>query len=455
YVNPEDVVLQGYNNPDRCGVCLTNAIFALIVSSDLLMAEVRNIQTKDPLFISNFMVNVKRDPYLEDIQPLLPLITAGDLLRNKFIPTSEGKINQLSIFGFAGEYFLLKSYLRTICLNHRDKPIPPGNRLESCYDEIQQKKIVGYPYVAWRPILRDLFYPKQLTEIEFRFNKYQGATYFNEINFLSLIWVDDNESILKYKRLGRNFLYMINHPVNQRLKNYMEYNNLVPKHIALSSTSFPSRELHPFTYKIFFECLEKLKDNSTHVDRFVCPDLTIFYDFRGEKLPLNFNQANLEHSFMYRNRNLFYKVTGFTFLSLDVEENGIKFDVISRRHWYRDININSDEIIECETNMFLTLIEYITTVKQRLDLAAVAQQMENDLKYFMRNICFYQQETFRGPYALQVLPCHYLTVTRKNNKWIILNDDIVIHIEDEQLLWYAFKFEHVVSILLEKTEQPY
>ncbi|KAI3384324.1 hypothetical protein SNEBB_002494 [Seison nebaliae] len=447
--NPEDLVLQGYNNP--CGVCLTNAVFALIVSSNLLMAEVRTMETKDSEFIRNCMDNFQLDRYVQNAQPLLPPITAGDLLRDKFIPTSEGRINVPTVFGLAGEYYLLKGYLQRICLNRRDRLIPPGNRVESCYDEIQREKVATYPYQAWEPILKDLFHPRQFTQEEFRFNERQKATYFNQIDFLSLFWLEDHESILNYNRLPLDFLHMMNHPITHQLRNYMGENNLVPKHIAVNSETLPTKELHPLTYQNFFECLEQLNNNPHHAIQLVCPDLEIVYDRRGEKLPLNFNQANLEQSFIYEDRELVYKVTGITFVTLDVEENLINVDLMLKRHRLRVINFDNAEIRQCEANMFNNLMDYLTIVRQRLDLVALAQRLENDLRDFMQNICFYQQENFPIPIGRGRIACHFFTVTRKNNKWIILNDDFVTDIKDEELFWSAFKFEHVVSILLEKT----
>ncbi|KAI3384325.1 hypothetical protein SNEBB_002495 [Seison nebaliae] len=402
------------------------------------------------------MHNVQRDPYIEHRRPLLPLITAGDLLRDKFMTTKESRFSQPTIFGFAGEYYLLKSYLETVCLNQRTRPIPPGDIVDSCCHEIREQKVIGFPYEAWERILKDLFHPRQLTNEIFQFQEFENleATYFNEINFLSIFWLEDDESILNYNRLRQDFLHMMDRPVTQQLRNYMEENNLVPNHIAVNSQVLYTKELHPLTYQNFFECLEQLNGNSRHVNRFVCPDQKIVYDRRGEKLPLNFNQANLEHSFEYEDREIFYKVTGITFVSLGVEYNIENVNFILTRNRLRLINFDNAEIRQCEANMFNNLMDYLTIVRRRLDLVALAQRLENDLRDFMQNICFYQQESFRTPFEDHDVSCHYFTVTRKNNKWIILNDDIVIDIEDEQVFWSVFKFEHVVSILLDKIEEP-
>ncbi|KAI3388207.1 hypothetical protein SNEBB_006107 [Seison nebaliae] len=451
--NPEDVVLQGCNNPTRCGVCLPNAVFALIISSNLLMAEIRNMETKDSVFIRNFMHNVKRDPYIENRRPLLPLITAGDLLRDKFMTTKERRFSPPTTFGFAGEYYLLKSYLETVCLNRRSRPIPSGDIVESCCHEIREQKVMGFPYKAWERILKDLFHPRQSTEEIFKFQGLE-ATYYNEIDFLSIFWLEDHESILNYNRLPLNFLHMMDRSVTQQLRNYMENNNLEPKHIAINSETLLTKELHPLTYQNFFECLEQLNGNTRQVNRFFCENLEIVYDRRGEKLPLNFNQTNLEHIFHYEARELLYRVTGITFVSIDVEENRVNVDLMLGRHRLRVINLDKAEIRQCEANMFSNLMDYLTIVKRRLDLVALARTLENDLRDFMQNICFYQHENFPIPFDPSMVPCHFFSVTRKDNHWIILNDDIVINIEDEQVFWSVFKFEHVVSILLERTEKP-
>ncbi|KAI3378592.1 hypothetical protein SNEBB_002627 [Seison nebaliae] len=455
YEKPEDVVLHGFNNPLKCGVCLTNAIFALIVSSELLMAQVRTKETAKKSFITKFMKNVKQDPFLEKKPPVLPLITQGDLLRDKLLRTSKGKTTHSATFGFAGEYYLLKSYLETICLNKREKPIPPGNKIESCYIEIRDRKTSSYPYEAWELILNDLFYPSQLTKKNFEFQHFKEGTYYIDINFLSLFWMDDNQSILKYKRLPPNLLYMLNDPISRQLTNYMEHLNLVPKHIALNFEIDNPKELHPLTFKNFFQCLDKLKGGLNKVDRFVCDDLTVVYDNRGQKLPLNFNQANFGHSFMFKGKEIFYKITGITFVSLYVGGNHLKIQRISRYYASQNPNATNNDLIECETNMFFYLMEYITTVRRRYDLSTLALRLEHDLKSFMRKICYYQYEIFKIPYAEDEQSCHFFTVTRRNKKWIILNDDSIINIEDEEFFWSAFKFEHVASILLVKTDQPY
>ncbi|KAI3381722.1 hypothetical protein SNEBB_008098, partial [Seison nebaliae] len=411
YGKPEDVVLQGYNNPDDCGVCLTNAVFALIISSNLLMDEVRNMETKDPYFIRYFMLKVKRDPYLVNDKPVLPLINEGDLLRNTFIETNERRFSRRSTFGFAGEYYLLKSYLQTVCINDRVRPIPPGDTIESGCDEILETKIQGFPYDAWGPILKDLFLPRQLTEEKFEFPGLEvlQATYYNEIDFLSILWLEDNKPILDDNRLNPNFLHMMGRRYIPQLKDYIEDNSLVPKHIAINSENLLTKQLHPLTYQNFFECLEELNDSPRHVVRFVCPDLEIPYDRRGEKLPLNFNQANLQQSFFSEGRELFYKVTGITFLALGVDHNIENMDFILRRNILQVINLDNVEIKQCEANMLRNLMEYITIVRERLDLAALAQRLENDLRYFMQNICFYQKEAFAIPKESDTRPCHFFT----------------------------------------------
>ncbi|KAI3388211.1 hypothetical protein SNEBB_006111 [Seison nebaliae] len=375
----KDYLLQGYNNPEQCGVCLTNAVFALIVSSDLLMAEVRTMETKDHKSIRNFMFNVKDDPYVEYIQPLVPLITPGDLLREKFIRTSQGRTNPPTTFGVAGDYYLLRSYLHTVCGNNRTRPTPPGNRVESCYIEIQNEKVKNGPFTAWEIILKDLFGSRQLTEERFKFEEFKGATYFNEIDFLSLFWREDHVFLLNYKRMNLNFLHMMNLPITQQLTNYIEKNNLIPKHIAINSMALRTKEIHPLTYKIFFECLEQLDAFPNYVKAFACPSLQIVIDKRAEKLPLHFNPENLRHNFMYKREHLFYKVAGISFLSLDTERNHISVAEILKHYMGRNINWYDPEVRRCEADMFTYFMDYIRNVRRRLDLAGLAQRLEENL----------------------------------------------------------------------------
>ncbi|KAI3388210.1 hypothetical protein SNEBB_006110 [Seison nebaliae] len=447
---PGDVVLQGYNNPNQCGICLTNAVFALIVSSELLMAEVKNMTNRDSEFIQRFMDDLKFDPYMEFLEPQKPVITPGDLLRTKFIPTSEGRFSEDTLYGLAGDYYLLRSYLQRMWVDWCDRPEPSEFIVEACYNEIQQQKAKYSQSEVWGLILRDLFHQKQLTEQHFALDVDKTAIYFNEINFLELYWTEAHVSLLDYKRLDRNFLNMMNLPVTQPLTNYIEQNNLIPKHISISFDTFLTKEIHPLTYKLFYECLEQLNNRPGYVHEFVCPGLEIVFDKRSEKLPLNFNRDDLRHNFKYKNGHLVYKVTGISFLSLSVEENHENVDLILKNNMDRNINWLDPEIRRCEANMFTNFMDYITNVKQRLDLAAFAQGMQQSLRLFLRNICAYQKETFAIPGPGTSRPCHYFSITRKNNKWIILNDDIVVDIGDDHSFWSVFKFEHVAGILLER-----
>ncbi|KAI3383566.1 hypothetical protein SNEBB_001231 [Seison nebaliae] len=452
YRKPENLLVHGFNNPDECGVCLTNSVFALIMSSELLMAQVRAIQTANKPYVKKFMKIVKKDPFLEKKSPLFPLITQGDLLRDKLLRTSKGKVTHNTQFGFAGDYYLLKSYLDALYQNRRDKPMCPGNKVQSCYAAIRGQKVNGFPYEAWGTILEDLFNPTKLTKKTFEFEQFKMATYYKEINFLSLFWMEGNPQRHTYKRLPQNLLYMMNDQISQELTFHLENNKFVPKHIALNFRPYDVKELHPHTFRNFFKCLDQLKQDFQYVDRFECDELTVLYDHGGEKLPLNFSQVNFQQSFMYEGQKMDYKITGVAFASLYATENFVDFNDIIEHYAPRPPNISNDDLLACEKDMLKLLMDYIIHVNQRSDLVELLERLKDDLMFYMRNICYYKFDQFHKPFPMEGEPCHFITAIRRNDKWIILNDDFIIDIEDEELFWSAFKFEHVVSILLDKTD---
>ncbi|KAI3385395.1 hypothetical protein SNEBB_008489 [Seison nebaliae] len=454
--NKNNIELGGFANSLDLGVCLTNAMLTIIVSSESLMVKIKRMVLEETTIIDEFAAVVQRDPHANCFHSI-PLISAGDLLRHNLIKASNGQFCGYR-FGLAGTYYLLKQYLRVLKtsvlnINMRDNIRYLYVPTHTCLNDIQREKLHCHVFDGWQPILTDLFHPLKLTVSNFKLRNKEGegVQYFREIHFLNIGFTPQKtDTNALYSRLPINLFETINMPIFQKVGGHLMHNGLIPKHISFNYRLYDYLEIHPATVREFANILFPLKDQEEQITDIDFHEITVISQYSSIKLPKDFKEENLRQKLVFGPQStLLYDVQSISFLLLNEREAEMD-DIIRNFQSVSSSTIQQDELETCSANIFHMLTEYLTNVLKDQKLLNLADSFKDQIIEHMEYICRFQFETFYKEIEDQNLPCHFLTLARRNNKWIVLNDDFIADIVDWKTFYQIFKYEHVSSIMLDK-----
>ncbi|KAI3389277.1 hypothetical protein SNEBB_011161 [Seison nebaliae] len=465
--NETGLEICGFVNIVTLGVCLTNSIFSQIISSELLMSKVTNLMTKNGTLIRQLVKAVEEDPNAYCIHPH-ELVGTGDLLRHNLIEATKGRECDYR-YGLAGEYYLLKHYFQLLSTRqmrinktHNSKRAF-GEMETSCAQNIRKTKLISTRISSLNLILKDLFDSIHFQSTMFDLDIKEMAVYHSEINFLSIEQKMPHPHFHQYSTLSSNLFTFLNEYAYEHLKRRFFYHkSSAPDHIMIDyGMEYLKYELHPKTFGSFYAFLDTYnlaRMRGSPFLQYSFDDVMLAYGSVGWMLPKDFSPNFVRQKFVVEFHNYIFDVKSISFILLKhyeislrmVKQHNFQYYMSNQNKYVGTEFVESPYIKTCYSNLYYMLMDYMVNVTKYSDMDILSNILGNEIMSNLQEICRYEYRYFSSMTSPGDQECHYFTVARRNNKWIIIHDSFISEILDFTLFYKAFKFEHVVSIWLDK-----
>ncbi|KAI3385413.1 hypothetical protein SNEBB_009288 [Seison nebaliae] len=458
-VNGNSGEFSGFYNDEKIGVCMTNALLTLIISSPKLLEEVRRIVTVDRQTIHEQMEKVILDPNGENFE-ICSWMKVEEYLGQSLLDATQRDIVH-SKYGTAGNYYLLKNYLRNLKERKLKRNFPSSNSssiMEMCYDIINDQKMKYRSFINWHKILSDLFH-RQIQRAEWKCdNIYDEWKYmwYGTLNFLN-IQLDpfDRNPLYFWKNdyITPNIFDLISSNGFKRLDRSLNERTSIPKFISINFNFETKEEFHPSLIKCFGDKIyEIISNDNKHYD-----DAELFDEI---DILLQFKSLKLSH-FPYENNSIFlrfpltntgdsiYELRGITFCLV---ENNIH-NISTIRHLIKKFNIDysNEKHIDCSSYLYRQIENYISTFHTREIISNISSIFKLNIIEILKKICAYFQLLHDRDYleASSDCNCHFYSLIKGTTKWMLMNDDDTLIIDDVKDAHQSLTLEMVNSLFFE------
>ncbi|KAI3385096.1 hypothetical protein SNEBB_009222 [Seison nebaliae] len=247
----------GFLNPDKLGVCLTNTLLSLLLSSATLMNEVRENISKAKCDLLEYVEQVTNDPLVK--QPTRKHFSSGDYLRQSLVDAQEGKLST-SVHGVTGLYMLIKNYEKTRNLKKENKIYsrklfcPPSiSKEDLCTIIIREDRPSGPSYIRWSNLLNDVLDHKNEETENYKYKDDWMFSWRSSIKFLNVqieLSKFANVPFWKHVHLQKNPFELLRQDSFEKFnKIYTNDIKIKPQYFLLHLESTSNPEIHPSTYQ--------------------------------------------------------------------------------------------------------------------------------------------------------------------------------------------------------------
>ncbi|KAI3388851.1 hypothetical protein SNEBB_005840 [Seison nebaliae] len=432
--------INGFYNSPELGLCLTNTLLSMITSSLNLMSIVKCRFGDCPPNIDYQVSDVYRLLCNRSPKYGIATVTASDVLIKGICDNYDGKKHG-SLFGVAGDYYLLKNYSskimplefyepsRIIC--HKLTRIIRGT-----------KNNLSSDFKRWTDLIEDLLTPKYVSKFDFPFD----FVWYSKIKMLNIELVFDGLSFnpLENRQFHRDYQNLFKHNETRKLNNILTAGNTKPKIIFFGFNKWKSVRLHPRFFYNFINSLNetyilyKQKNIPYHLKNF-----PVHFYPQTMSTPLDLNQYGNEYPFRFNNTNFMYTLKSIS-ITLVNEKIIHLFDIpIS--------TINNDEIDQCVKQ----IINRTITLLEERTLREIIHFMKLNIiliKYQFSKVCaFFLNADLGTDYSSDRVYIHAIALIFRNHKWIMMNDELSFAIENIRTITQMLKDESISSVLLEES----
>ncbi|KAI3384243.1 hypothetical protein SNEBB_007223 [Seison nebaliae] len=438
YEESDKTVVGLYNHVD-IGVCMTNAIVGMITSSVFLMKVIEEKQKCKKFDLCNFMEKIYRcleKPVPNKIDNLNE--TVGDVLRTGILEVAQN-ITHSSDYGFCGDYLIFKTYLT-------------GNQLNTIPKEGAEEKLTRLAksskhsdcsdMLRWDTLLNEMFNVHNLVE---RGQSYEFI-YYPEINMLNLhLFYRTGIKRTNYNqiRINKPEPFLKNEEqlkigdLSERLSSLTD----IPDVLQIGLSEPPIFEFH-----------------STTVDSMIraFTDGFYFMRFMGKYDVANFRitLAKQFHTIpQLKNNELFtiYLPTNKQNTSYNLKAIAIAIDD-EIEVMYKELKPMSGKAPrsnpQCIEGFRQQIMESIRIKEPQVYkyLSKEEHHIVDRLKVICEWIVTYATDFFYEKSSL----IHVISLIQRNNKWLLMNDEFSIKINNVELFTEILRLERVTGLLFER-----
>ncbi|KAI3387941.1 hypothetical protein SNEBB_000646 [Seison nebaliae] len=426
----------GFYNTDDLGVCLTNVLLSLILSSKKLLSKVRKVDHYD----EKPMEAIKTNPIIL-VESIKNSIDYVDVLSHGIRQIADNKPDKPP-YGVAGDYHLAKSYRNMEC---------KYNGTISCERLIILSKDMHCSFERLDTILYDLYDSDYYTFYE----KYLVGSWHPDLQLFNIIYNYDKAPMSKnidnpwiVKRLPSNMLGKLASTAAEAIGIEFTMMNVDPEFLALWFGSSNRPEFQPVFFDSFIAQIIDLLDNNRNVSFYAVRNLNVVFKPSTIKIPLNLhsNRRKTYHLPLngYEDKKYFLRT-----ILLTLQEH---FTVKLKKMPFVPMESNV-EIGNCTIAGMMTLEETIEVLNNKRLIQYTKINFNNIAKIFWR-ICSYFVKNQNTPnFYPEYYGSHGIAlINNEKNEWILMNDDKSFMIDDIGVFQYHLRYQRLSTAFFERIQ---
>ncbi|KAI3379310.1 hypothetical protein SNEBB_003009 [Seison nebaliae] len=438
YVN-SNKKLVGFYNDLNLGVCITNSLLSIILSSDYLMHRIHE-DMKHNFYNESYVAEIRKNPCTSTCVP------RGSISSAQILRVGMSKIKGCELYaaplGVSGDYFLLKYY---------NSPYVSYRR-ESCREIILRCKDAVSGYERFDAILTELF--------EEKFGDYMvhpfQVSWYPKLQFLNLnYWIYDQvnrvgKGLWDTKRISTQIFQDLTEReifgINRRFKTEKIE---TPQFICIYMAQSYLPEIHPSFYVYLTQTLGEMFDNNIKPSLNNLNNFPVYYVEKGVKLPNSLTEDNLKYEFPFDiTQNHDYSIRTIVLHMMD--ELFFYLEPVIRRC---NPEIQTFLSRECTMMNIAKLENYMTDVTSE-EFQNYLPNYSNLIMETVTCVCNHIENSKDNPnFFPMLMGLHALALVRKEeNQWILMNDDLPFVIEDIDKFRSFLRNEKVALLFFEKSD---
>ncbi|KAI3387086.1 hypothetical protein SNEBB_003518 [Seison nebaliae] len=430
-----------YNSPDL-GLCMTNAILAMLISSRKFVDLIQRLHPVNKKKYKECILQIQADPKNRKFRTNDQISDAKVLSEGLTSTHLEDSYYDREL-GVAGHYYLAKEY-RKIPKNSCKKNVDPsagGCTIDKkcCITTILNAKNTLQAYARFGEVLTSLFgAPRELIMGELI-----GLQWFRAGGYLNTHFnVKRNPHFYEFLPYPNDPIKDLPQKDRSKALKWIKKEKVRPKFLSLSYQVWATEnQIHPSLVHLI------VHSYTNPTGRPLFADLVIPYVYKGMSLPddIGLNRLGQTHDvgFEFLNGEDRYKLKGFNvFLT---RPRVLPYASIPKRH---QKNTTSTD---CTRYLIDFTMNFIVENRIYEHLPVGRPQILKDLQGLFFDVCYHFEHNLKVAEKVRQ-PCHeFSIIQRDNSEWWIMNDDKSTKMEIKDILTFI-ELENVNSFFFEKTD---
>ncbi|KAI3385412.1 hypothetical protein SNEBB_009287 [Seison nebaliae] len=451
-------------NHCRMGVCMTNAVFALLLSSASLMEYLNKLYESNMTVDFNEYINkIASDPYCKGPSFWHPPIGA---FVNRGIIAADTHEELDSMFGLSGDYVLVRQYddykrhKWQGCDEEATEILAHFALIDRACEAIQSAKITASPFIRSNRIFKDIFQQEERDSVEMVNERMFGLKYISSLKFLNLNFIvqtmDVDLNFWQHRPLPAIPSLALYEDTRKELDAALLEHRIEPTYIQINFQQTALPEISPNLYLKMVKIIDVVRQRlmeGNGIDDISFDDFSIGILPLAVNLPESFGRDTTASQMGLNSLLKFgYEIRGFSFL-LQEEEFIVYGDV-------EKSDIDDEITTECVIDIKARLNEFMNNLPEGYDLltmefAQVAMMMEETFDIILRDFCrtIHEKSHLQQLNRYESATVHgFSLIKRPNEEWWIISDESPIKIEDIKLAARVLRYENLQSIFYERIE---